>query len=323
MIGVFAVLVFFALSHYIEPAFLDWFLGWPQLRSQLESELGGRRVDGGATLVCVLDGVEISLRYVRGGRRFGLRASVVCPARGRVRGDLAPGWFSGGDRPLTGDEPFDRKVALQGPELEAVAPLDAAARAAILRGVQAGVVFERGVASLAITVEAGPSSPVSGPLRLLVAASRPWREGEVGLRAGLCALAERDPVRMVRAWAVLRLSRLPGDAAAQAHRLATQDGLGVMDALTSPHPDEVTGAAVWLGLRGGVDAVPALRALAVAELSAPARLAVAEAVLAIQARAGPDAAGSLARVEGGGELSLGLVDELAIVRRDVTPEERR
>jgi hypothetical protein len=216
---------------------------WDSTRARLVAALDGRLVDGGATVVCTLGGVEVTIRPAPGRRGGELMATVGCPTRGVVRAPTLLGWMSSPAGPLTGDDAFDRWVELRGPELEAVAPLDAAARAAILRGVHAGVRFERGTASLEIPASGGQVGPVLGQLRLLVDASRPWREAEVGVRSRLVALAESDPERTVRAWALLRLSRLPGDTSALALRLATQGGLAGMDALGSPEPDEVTGAA--------------------------------------------------------------------------------
>jgi len=201
---------------------------------------------------------------------------------------------------FTGDGGFDRAVSVEGPSWEFVARLDADTRATLERVVGWGAELRGGRWTLRLT----DGRQLMTRARWLAAASRPWIGPGRPLGESLRRLAEHDPDRSVRAWSILRLSRLPSDASALALSLATRGGKRVMDALSSLLVDEAAGAAVYLGVHGGVDVVPALRAASERLWASPERTAMEEAIVAIQARVAPGSAGGLSRPEGHGDISV-------------------
>lgn len=219
---------------------------------------------------------------------------------------------------LTGDAGFDRAVSVEGPSWEVVARLDGDARAAIQRVVGWGAELRGGRWTLRLS----GCEKLMTRARWLVAASRPWTRPGRPLGEALRRLAEHDPERSVRAWSILRLSRLPEDASPLALSLATRGGKQLMDALSSMLVDEAAGAAVYLGVHGGVDAVPVLRAASQRLWSSPQRTAMEEAIVLIQGRVAPGAVGGLSRAEGDGDLSVAAVGgEVAVVGGSVEPRQ--
>lgn len=123
-------------------------------------------------------------------------------------------------------------------------------------------------------------------------------------RVGLLALVKDDD-RGVRAQALLRLAVHPPPGwLAVLGEVASARGLSTLEALASPHADEVVAAALALGARGEVEELDDLRHALRKLGPSPQRSAVELAIGAISARLAPDGAGGLSRAEGDGDLSV-------------------
>jgi hypothetical protein len=276
---------------------------WAEALREICAENGGRWTSGGVEVQ--VDGLRVRITPPANAskssagaemRVFGLPEDL----RFRPVGLVAFVGRAVGGAVLTGDSGFDQSVSVEGPSWEFVARLDAEARATIQRVVGWGAELRGGRWSLRLT----DSGQLMTHARWLVAASRPWMGPGRPLGESLQRLAKDDPDRSVRAWSILRLSRLPNDTSALALSLATRGGKRLTDALSSPLVDEAAGAAVFLGVHGGVDVVPALRAASEVRRASPERTAMEEAIVAIQGRVAPGSAGGLSRAEGEGDLSV-------------------
>lgn len=125
-------------------------------------------------------------------------------------------------------------------------------------------------------------------------------------RDGMLALVKDDD-RGVRARALLRLAvHPPPEWLAVLGEVAGARGLSTLEALDSPHADEMVAAALALGVRGEVEELDDLRHALRKLGPSPQRSAVELAIGAISARLAPDGAGGLSRAGADGDLSVAV-----------------